>query len=139
MCRKRIEVYINSIMKHEKIFKLAVGREAKIIVKGHPSMGINEVTYELEFLIRDNESDFRSPIGPNHPQYWKMQKYSSEKSRFLQLEYSGLSRKQLKEAINEFKDLFEAGYTFRDKTEIVEKVKSLKGIRVSALSKRMLA
>lgn len=126
-------------MIHERIFRLAVGREAKIIVKGHPSKITNEVTFDLEFLIRDNESDFRPPIGSNHPQYWKMKKYSPEKSRFLQLEYSGLSRKQLQATIDEFKSLFEPGYTFKDKTQIAARVKSLKGIRVSALNRRLLA
>jgi hypothetical protein len=126
-------------MIHERIFRLAVGREAKIIVKGHPSKITNEVTFDLEFLIRDNESDFRPPIGSNHPQYWKLKKYTPEKSRFLQLEYSGVSRKQLRETIDEFKSLFEPGYTFKDKTQIDARVKSLKGIRVSALSRRLLA
>lgn len=126
-------------MIHERIFRLAVGREAKIIVKGHPSKITNEVTFDLEFLIRDNEIDFRPPIGSNHPQYWKLKKYTPEKSRFLQLEYSGVSRKQLRETIDEFKSLFESGYTFKDKTQIDARVKSLKGIRVSAMSRRLLA
>ncbi|HEV7378392.1 MAG TPA: hypothetical protein VGN64_01250 [Dyadobacter sp.] len=126
-------------MIHEKIFKLAVGREAKIVIKSQIARNSSEVNFDLEFLIRDHEEHFRAPIGMNHPQFWKLKKYTAEKSRFLQLEYSGLSRKQLKESIEEFKAMFGAGYTFRDKTEIGARVKSLKGIRVSALSRRMLA
>ncbi|WP_342086406.1 hypothetical protein [Dyadobacter sp. OTU695] len=57
----------------------------------------------------------------------------------LQLEYGGISRKQIKEATREFKRAVGPGYTFRYQNEIEERKKYLKGIRVSALSRRMLS
>ena len=123
----------------EKTFHLSVGREAKIIVRGQLARNRNEITIDYEFLIREkHDTDFREPIGPNHPQYWKLKKSTQERSQLLQLEYSGISRKQIREVTREFKRLAGPGYIFRYQNEIEERTKYLKGIRVSALSRRML-
>lgn len=117
-----------------------MGREAKIVVKGQLVRGRNEIIIDYEFLIREkHDTGFREPIGPNHPQYWKLKKSTPERSQLLQLEYSGISRKQIKEATREFKLLAGPGYNFRYQNEIQERTKYLKGIRVSALSRRMLS
>lgn len=127
-------------MIHEKIFSLAVDREAKIIVKGTMSNLSRQVTIDYEFLIKDkNDRYFRSPIGINHPQYWKLKKLTPEKSQLLQLEYSGLSRKQLNVAIKEFKQIVGQGYIYNDTIKIEERIKTLKGIRITAVNRRMLA
>ena len=127
-------------MIHEKTFDLAVDRSAKIIVKGSLSNNSRQVTIDFEFLIKDkNDRYFRSPIGLNHPQYWKLQKLTAEKAQLLQLEYSGISRKQLNVALREFKQQIGLGYVFSDSIRIEEKIKSLKGIRVTAVNRRMLA
>ena len=127
-------------MIHEKIFNLSVDREAQIIVKGSTPNNSRQINIDFEFLIKDkNERYFRSPIGINHPQYWKLKKLTPEKSQLLQLQYSGLSRKQLNAAIREFKQLFGPGYIFNDSIKIEERIKSLKGIRVTAVNRRMLA
>ncbi|ACT92247.1 hypothetical protein [Dyadobacter fermentans] len=124
----------------EKIFHLSVGREAKIVVKGQVARSRSEIVIDYEFLIREkHDIDFREPIGPNHPQYWKLKKSTPERSQLLQLEYSGISRKQLKEVTREFKRLAGAGYTFRYQNEIEERTKYLKGIRVSAMNRRLLS
>lgn len=124
----------------EKIFYLSVGREAKIVVKGQVGRNRGEMIIDYEFLIRERlDTDFRPPIGPNHPQYWKLKKSTAEKSQLLQLEYSGISRKQLKEVTQEFKRLVGPGYLFRFQNEIEERTKYLKGIRVSATSRRLLS
>ncbi|MCF0069849.1 hypothetical protein LZD49_05155 [Dyadobacter sp. CY261] len=124
----------------EKIFPLSVGREAKIVVGGQVVRNRNEIIIDYEFLIREkHDTDFRPPIGPNHPQYWKLKKSTAEKSQLLQLEYSGISRKQIKEVTREFKRLAGPGYIFRYQNEIEERTKYLKGIRVSALSRRLLS
>lgn len=124
----------------EKIFHLSVGREAKIVVKGQVARSRSEIVIDYEFLIREkHDTDFREPIGPNHPQYWKLKKSTPERSQLLQLEYSGISRKQLKEVTREFKRLAGAGYTFRYQNEIEERTKYLKGIRVSAMNRRLLS
>jgi hypothetical protein len=127
-------------MRLEKTFHLSVGREAKIVVKGQLAHNRREIIIDYEFLIREkHDIDFRSPIGPNHPQYWKLKKSTPEKSQLLELEYSGISRRQLKEVTREFKRLAGPGYTFRYQNEIEERTKYLKGIRVSATSRRMLS
>jgi hypothetical protein len=124
----------------EKTFHLSVGREAKIVVRGQVARNRSEIVIDYEFLIREkHDTDFREPIGPNHPQYWKLKKSTPERSQLLQLEYSGISRKQIKEATREFKRLVGPGYTFRYQNEIEERTKYLKGIRVSAVSRRMLS
>ncbi len=124
----------------EKTFHLSVGREAKIVVRGQVARSRKEIIIDYEFLIREkHDTDFREPIGSNHPQYWKLKKSTPERSQLLQLEYSGISRKQIKEATREFKRLAGPGYTFRYQNEIEERTKYLKGIRVSALSRRMLS
>ena len=127
-------------MIHEKTFDLAIDREAKIIVKGSLANNSKQVTIDFEFLIKDkNDKYFRSPIGINHPQYWKLKKFSPEKAQLLQLEYSGISRKQLNIALREFKQLVGHGYVFNDTIRIEERIKTLKGIRVTAVSRRVLA
>ena len=124
-------------MVHEKTFNLAVDREAKIIVHGNIPASSRQVDIDFEFLIKDkNDLYFRSPIGIYHPQYWKLKKLTSEKSQMLQLEYSGLSRKQLNIAIKEFKQVVGPGYVFNDTIRIETRIKGLKGIRTNALSRR---
>ena len=124
-------------MIHEKIFNLAVDREAKIIVKGTMSNLSRQVTMDFEFLIKDkNDGYFRSPIGINHPQYWKLKRATPEKSQLLELEYSGISRKQLNLAIREFKQLIGIGYVFNDTIRIEERIKTLKGLRGNTMSRR---
>ena len=127
-------------MTHEKIFSLSIGREAKIIVKGQPFKTNKEVLLELEFLIKDtSDRNFRLPIGTDHPQYWKLKKYTAEKCQYLQLEYSGISKREVMEAVKEFKQILGLKYNYRYKIPITERIKSLKGIRVTASNRRMLA
>ena len=62
-------------MIYEKIFRHAVGREAKVIVKGEKARYSNNIVVELEFLVKDtHDLNFHQPIGKNHPQYWKLKK-----------------------------------------------------------------
>ena len=67
------------------------------------------------------------------------QKYMAEKAQYLQLEYSGISRKELLETVRESKIMI--GYEFNFKYKITHHGanKSLKGIRVSAGSKKTLS
>ena len=126
-------------MVHEKIFNLAVDREAKIIVQGNIPASSKQVNIDFEFLIKDkNDRYFRAPIGIYHPQYWKLKKLTPEKSQMLQLEYSGLSRKQLNIAIKEFKQVVGSGFVFNDTIRIETRIKGLKGIRTNTLSRRAL-
>ncbi len=127
-------------MIYERIIRLAVSREVKIVVSGESGKLKNHVTIELDFFIKDGSDAFFHPlIGTNHPQYWKLKKYTAEKSQYLQLEYSGVSRNQLNEIIDTFRNQHPAGYTFSFRADIGKRIKHLKGIRVPAMTIRMLA
>ncbi|MCE7066391.1 hypothetical protein [Dyadobacter sp. CY326] len=90
-------------MIHEKIFQLKNGREAKVIVKGYFLHDSPQRSTEYEILIREpKEKYFRAPIGINHPQYWKLKRLTSQQARLLVMEYSGVSQRQVNQAINEF-------------------------------------
>jgi hypothetical protein len=54
------------------------------------------------------------------------------------LVYSGVSRKQLDMAIKEFKQFFGPGYVFSDTIKIEEKLKTLKGIKLTDINRRLL-
>ncbi|MBE9463911.1 hypothetical protein ACFP1I_08050 [Dyadobacter subterraneus] len=127
-------------MIYEKRFILTVGREAKIILKGDIEKDSTDVLIDFEFLIKDShENDFHDPITSNHPQYWKLKKSTPQKAQLLQMEYSGVSRKQLHSAINEFKNRIGHGYDVHCDMIIEERIKYLKGVRISALNRNMLA
>jgi hypothetical protein len=90
-------------MIHEKIFQLKGGREVKVIVKGFFLNDSPELSTEYEILIKEpKEKFFRSPIGINHPQYWKMKRSSTQQAKSLILEYSGVSQRQVNQAVSEF-------------------------------------
>lgn len=126
-------------MIYEKRFILTVGREAKIILKADFQKNSNDVLIDFEFLIKDShENDFHDPITSNHPQYWKLKKSTQEKAQLLQMEYSGVSRKQLYSAINEFKKRIGQGYNIHCNMNVEEKIKNLKGVRISALNRTLL-
>lgn len=127
-------------MIHEKTFILAIGREAKIIVSGKIQRNGKEIEVSFEFLIKDSHDQyFHSPIGLNHPQYWKLKKSKAEKAQLLQMEYSGVSRKQLNEAIREFRHLIGPGFNLKYDVKIQDRIKTLKGIRLSTGTRRMIA
>lgn len=126
-------------MVSEKIFTLAVGREAKIVIKGSAGKISGQIQLDFEFLIKEkHDKFFRAPIGINHPKYWKLQSLTPEKAQSMQLIYSGLSKKHLDEAVKEFKQCFGTGYVFSDTINIEERIKTLRGIRLTDMSRRML-
>ncbi|WP_138482958.1 hypothetical protein [Dyadobacter bucti] len=90
-------------MIHEKIFQLKGGREVKVIVKGYFLNDSPELSTEYEILIKEpKEKFFRSPIGINHPQYWKMKRSGAQQAKSLVLEYSGVSQRQVNQVVSEF-------------------------------------
>ena len=126
-------------MIYEKVFRHAIGREAKIIIRGVKARYSNDIVLEFEFLIKDtNDLNFHLPIGIKHPQYWKLKRSTAERAYYLQLEYSGISRKEILEIVKEFKRLIGPEFTFKYKTPLTERIKYLKGIRVSVTNKRTL-
>ena len=127
-------------MIHEKIFRLTLTREVKVIVKGHLQKNSNTIGIEFEFMIKENaDTSFRPAIGREHPQYWKLKKYTPERSQLLQLEYCGISRKQLKTAVEEFQKMMGPGFSYGLSIGTETRIRNLKGIRVTASSRRSLS
>lgn len=126
-------------MFYEKIYRLTVEREVKITLWGTPLKRHNEIFVNFEFLIKDSgETYFHPPIGPDHPKYWKLKNINLEKAQLLQMEYCGISRKQLYAAMSEFDALVGRGFDITYNVKIKERIKSLKGIRLTQLSKVMV-
>ncbi|MCE7043256.1 hypothetical protein [Dyadobacter sp. CY312] len=126
-------------MIHEKLFNLTTDREAKVIVKGNVING-GQVIIDFEFLIKDkNDRYFHPPIGINHPQYWKLKRFSHAKGLLLQMKYSGLSKKQVNASLREFKQLAGMNYVFSDAFGVEENTKGLKGIRSNGVTRRAVA
>jgi len=125
-------------MIHEKLFNLTTDREAKVIVKGNVN-NAGQAIIDFEFLIKDkNEKFFHTPIGTNHPQYWKLKRLSRAKGLLLQMQYSGLSKKQVNAALREFKQLA-GNQVYSDTFGVEERTKGLKGIRSSGITRRGMA
>lgn len=100
-------------MIHEKTFMLATGRTAKVIVRGHILPTESEIRKEIEVLIKEPKEDsFHSPIGELHPQFWKLKKLNGEQIRLLQIEYSGVTDKQIKKTLKEFEEAVHSSVSF---------------------------
>ncbi|MCE6988183.1 hypothetical protein [Dyadobacter sp. CY323] len=90
-------------MIHEKIFQLKSGREVKVIVKGFHLHDNPQFSTDCEILIKEpKEKYFRTPIGTNHPQYWKMKRSTPQQAKLLLMEYSGVSQRQVNQTLTEF-------------------------------------
>lgn len=90
-------------MTREKTLLLQNGRSVKVITRDLHA--VNPTKIEIEVLIKDpKELEYHPPIGITHPKYWKLKTMDPQKSRLLQLEYSGLSDKEIRKAIRELKN-----------------------------------
>jgi len=89
-------------MIQEKTMFLQTGRSVKIIAQDIQAPDTANI--EVNVLIKEpKEEFFHPPIGITHPKYWKLRKLAPQQSRLLQIQYSGLSDKELRKAIKEFK------------------------------------
>ncbi|MCF0049110.1 hypothetical protein MUK70_04545 [Dyadobacter chenwenxiniae] len=89
-------------MTHEKTLILQTGRCVKVISQWKNPMNPGEI--EIDVLIKDpSETHYRPPIGLTHPKYWKLKRMGAEKSKQLQIQYSGLTEKQLRSVVKEFR------------------------------------
>ena len=88
-------------MTHEKTFTLETGRSVKVLAR---AVDQSKVHTEIEVLIKEpREENYRLPIGRTHPKYWKLKGLDSQKTRVLQIKYSGISDKQIRKTIKELK------------------------------------
>ncbi|MCF0069115.1 hypothetical protein LZD49_01445 [Dyadobacter sp. CY261] len=93
-------------MTYEKIFVLETGRAVKVMAEGVLANDLSKVSIQVDVLMKDpKDEDFRPPIGPTHPKYWKLKSLDPEKARRLQIQYSGVHRKQIRKTIREFDKL----------------------------------
>lgn len=93
-------------MKLEKIYDLAAGREAKVIVSEEHSPAFTKNEIRIEVLIKDpKENEFHLPITETHPQFWKLKRLDPNQRRMLQYQYSGITEKQVRKAIKEYRQL----------------------------------
>jgi len=93
-------------MKLEKIYALAAGREAKVIVSEEYSQGYTKNGIRIDVLIKDpKENEFHLPITAIHPQFWKLKRLDPNQCRLLQYQYSGVSEKQIRKAVKEFRQM----------------------------------
>ncbi len=91
-------------MTHEKTFTLDTGRSVKVIAKALLLDDKSKIETEIEVLIKEpREVGYRLPIGNTHPKFWKLKKLNSQQTRILQIQYSGISEKQIRKTIKEFK------------------------------------
>jgi hypothetical protein len=85
----------------EKMLFLPSGRAVKVITHVADAKKVPFHT-AIEVLIKEPKEDhFHPPIGTSHPKYWKLKGMDPEKSRFMQISYSGLSKKQLRKVLND--------------------------------------
>lgn len=89
-------------MTHEKTLTLRTGRSVKVITQSTSLIDPQDI--EIDVLIKEpSEANYRPPIGLTHPKYWKLKQMDAQKSRKLQIKYSGLTEKQVRIAIKEFR------------------------------------
>ena len=88
----------------EKKFTLLSGRSVKVIAKTKSLT--DKVKPEIEVLIKEpKEEDFHPSIGLSHLKYWKLKKLGSRQIKSLQIQYNGISEKQLRKVVTEFESL----------------------------------
>jgi hypothetical protein len=87
-------------MIHEKTLTLNTGRSVKVIAQKLQLR--DKIKIEVEVLIKEpKEVSYHPPIGVTHPKYWKLKKLDPQKSNLLQIQYSGLSEKQMRKTVKE--------------------------------------
>ena len=93
-------------MTHEKTYVLTTGRSVKVITQGTIPVDQSDIEIELAVLVKEpKEESFHPPIGLTHPKYWKLKRLNPEESRMIEIQYSGLSDKQIRNAVKEFRQI----------------------------------
>jgi hypothetical protein len=92
-------------MEQEQYMTLDTGREVKLTLRSRDTDVADLVDVDFDILIKDpKDEDFHLPIENTHPKYWKLKGMAPEKSRLMQIRYSGIQEKQIRKAIKRFKE-----------------------------------
>ncbi|REA60836.1 hypothetical protein DSL64_13075 [Dyadobacter luteus] len=93
-------------MKLEKTFLLPTGRTVKIIAEPTAKNEIPFNKEDFDILIKEpKEEEFHPPIGETHPKYWKLKKLNPREVKLIEIKYSGLSEKQIRNTLKEFEKI----------------------------------
>ena len=93
-------------MLHETILTLKTGRFVKVTACEKITGTNTDPEVELNVLIKDpNEAQFRPSIGYSHPKYWKLKTLDPSQSKLLELEYAGISKKEINRVAKEFRSI----------------------------------
>ena len=88
----------------EKTWLLSSGRSVKITTPLNTSSKTYAEDISFDVTIKDAlETHYHPPIEESHPRYWKLQRIGPAQQPILQLQYSGLSKRQIKDAISSLK------------------------------------
>ncbi|WP_159478327.1 hypothetical protein [Dyadobacter sp. 3J3] len=87
---------------NEKIIVLSTGRVVRITAKKVQSFNSLDKRLDIDVLIREaREGNFHRPIELRHPKYWKLKSLDTDRQLLLQLQYSGLSTRQITQSLQE--------------------------------------
>ena len=98
----------------EQSFLLVTGRIVKLAAVYESKEIPVAASMKIEVLIKDEtDTDFRPPIHLTHPKYWKLKSLNETRSREMQIQYSGLSIRQVRRFFRELsaKTMEENGMT----------------------------
>ncbi|MCF2444042.1 hypothetical protein L0657_08750 [Dyadobacter sp. CY345] len=94
-------------MKRFKVYKHPNGRLIQVIIEGNLSEDLKKVSIDIDVLIKDSlDEDFHAVIGETHPKYWKLKRLEPAQIKGMQIKYSGISAKQIRQAVKEFEQFY---------------------------------
>ncbi len=90
-------------MVHEKIFKIGMAKEVKIIVKGFPSSDLKGVSKFFEIRVREEgQTQFQNPTGISLPVPLQIQKLDQKQLAGKIMALSGISEIHVQATVTEF-------------------------------------
>jgi hypothetical protein len=88
----------------EKTLLLPSGRSVKVTAMISSLLDPVNENISFDVMIRNPlETHFHPPIEQTHPKFWKLQRLAAAQQSILQLQYSGLSKRQIKNIISVLK------------------------------------
>ncbi|GGH26772.1 hypothetical protein GCM10007423_12010 [Dyadobacter endophyticus] len=96
-------------MVHEKIFKVGVAREVKVIVKGFPSKDLKRVSKFFEIRVKEaGQALFQNPTGISLPVPQQIHKPDQKQLAGKVIALSGISETHIQVTVREFDRILES-------------------------------